>query len=154
MPILYSSGACFIPSSISFLPEVFEVISEVIALDWTSSPFLNKFFTPNFIPRSVSFLSPLLQKLPPFCARLVRLTVTFLCNCARLFCCFLGPIRLVRLTVTFLVKFCLLVLSYLVAKVSLLGNVIFLGVARLHSILVSLIIFCIFFFFYLFQNFF
>ena len=149
VPILYSSGACFIPSSISFL-----LISEVIALEPTSSPFLNKFFAPNYIPRSASFLSPLLKKLPPFCACLVRLTVTFLCNCAHLFRCFLSPICLVHLTVTFLSKLRLLVLSYLATKVSLLCNVICLGVARLCSITVSLTVFCIFFFFSLFQKFF
>ena len=81
---------------------------------------------------------------------LFRLTVTFLCNCAHLFRCFLSPICLVHLTVTFLSKLRLLVLSYLATKVSLLGNVICLGVARLCSITVSLTVFCIFFFFYLF----
>ena len=106
VPILYSSGACFIPSSISFCH-----ILEVRALELMYNPFLNRFFTPNLIYRSASFSSPPLKNLPPFCACLVRLTVTFLCNCARLFCCFLGPIHFVRLTATFLGTFCLLVLS-------------------------------------------
>ena len=123
-------------------------------LEPTSSPILNTFFAPNFIPRYASFLSPLLKKVTPFCAHLVRLTVMFLCNCVCLFRCFLDPMHLVRLTVTFLGKFCLLVLSYLAAKVSVLDNVICLGVAHLYSIIVSFINFCISFFFYLFQNFF
>ena len=113
VPILYSSRACFILSSVSFLQ-----ISEVIALELTSSSFLNNFFAPNFIPRSASSPSLLLKNLPPFCASLVCPTVMFLCNRVRLFRCFLGPIRLARLTVTFLGKFHLLVLSYLATKVS------------------------------------
>ena len=80
----------------------------------------------------------------------VCVTVTFLCNCTCLSCCFLGPIRLVCLTVTFLGKFPILVLSYLATKLSLLGNVTCLGVARLRSIIVSLIVF--FFFFHPYQN--
>ena len=121
--ILYSSGACFVSPSISYLP-----ISEVIALELTSSPFLKNFFASNFILRFVSFLSPLLKRLPPFCARLVRRTVTFL-----------G-------------KFLLFVLSYVATKVSPLGNVICLAVARLLSIIVFLMFFCIFFFFYRFKK--
>ena len=108
--MLYSPGACFIPLSISFCP-----ISEVRALEPTSIPLLNKFFTSNFIPRSVSFPSPLLKKLPLFC---VRLTVTFLCNGALLFQWFLGAICLVCPTVSFLGKYRLLVLSYLATKAS------------------------------------
>ena len=150
--VLNFRGANFIQlwsvfySLISFLP-----ISEVSALEPTSSPFLKKFFAANFIPRSASFPSPLLKKLPPFCVHLVHLTITFLCNFVRLFLLFSWPICLVRLTVTFLGKFRLLVLSYLAAKVFPLGNVICLSVVRLRSIIVSLIVFCIFFFFYLFE---
>ena len=70
-----------------------------------------------------------------------------------LFIVFPGAVCLVLLTVRFQGKFRLLVLSYLATKVSPLGNVIWLGVARVCSIIVSLIDFCVFFFFYLFKFF-
>ena len=129
--ILYTSGVCFIPSSIIF----FFPISKVIALKATSSPLLNNCFAPNFTPRFASFPSPVRNKLPPLSAR---------------FChCLLGPIRLVRTTVTFLGKFRLLVLSYLDKKVCSFRKVIRLGTA-FFLILFFLSLFN--FFVYLFQK--
>ena len=85
---LQRSGACFIPSPISFFSNFWAWCF------WASTySFLNKFFAPSFVPNLAS--SPSI--LPPFSAFLVRL--------------FLGSNGLVRFIVTFCGKFRLVALS-------------------------------------------
>ena len=102
------SGACLIPSSTSFLPNL-----EFSVLAPRPSPFFNR-------PIHVSALSPtfgMFSKKIPTC-------------CVLRFLCLLCPICQVLAMVTFLSKSFLLTLSYLVRKDCQFGNATQRGVKR------------------------
>ena len=60
VPNLHRSGACFIPSSISFFP-----ISELNSLVATLTPHLSSVFAPNFVTLLAMFPALFPIKLPP-----------------------------------------------------------------------------------------